>query len=123
MVDAAGAIAVAQGAGALVDVRTAVRFRGEQEPVDPVLGHVPGAVNLPAGQVVTEDGWLEPGALRTRLDSAGAGEGPVVAMCGSGVTAAVLVAALARDGVAAALYPGSWSDWISDPGRPVALGE
>jgi thiosulfate/3-mercaptopyruvate sulfurtransferase len=123
VVDAAGAEAVARGAGVLVDVRTAVRFRGEQEPVDPVAGHIPGAVNLPAGQVVTEDGWVAQGVLRAQLESVGAGDGAVVASCGSGVTAAVLVAALARDGVEAALYAGSWSDWISDPSRPVARGE
>ena len=110
--------------GVLVDVRTAERFRGEVEPLDPVAGHVPGAVNLPVAEVVGDDGRLLRGdALRTALGPlAQPGGADVTASCGSGVTAAVLVLALHEVGVDAALFPGSWSQWIRDPARPVATG-
>jgi thiosulfate/3-mercaptopyruvate sulfurtransferase len=109
--------------GVLVDVRTAPRYRGETEPVDPVAGHIPGAVNLPAAEYVGPDGRL-PAAdlLRERFAEAGVRPGvPVGAYCGSGVTAAQAVLALHRAGYSdAALYVGSWSDWLTDPARPVA---
>ena len=110
--------------GLLVDVRTAERFRGEVEPLDPVAGHVPGAVNLPVAELVGGDGRLLRGDdLREALGAvAGVGAGRVTASCGSGVTAAVLVLALHEVGVDAALFPGSWSQWVRDPARPVATG-
>ena len=110
--------------GTLVDVRAAERFRGETEPLDPVAGHVPGAVNHPVTGLVDADGRLLRGdALRAALGGlADAGAGEVTASCGSGVTAAVLVLALHEVGVDARLFPGSWSQWVRDPSRPVATG-
>ena len=109
------------GGHRLADVRAPERFRGETEPIDPVAGHIPGAVNLPAADLFTPDGTLLPvDDLRRRLAPLGPGD---AVSCGSGVTAAQVLWALdvaGLDGVA--LYPGSWSDWISDPARPVATG-
>jgi thiosulfate/3-mercaptopyruvate sulfurtransferase len=122
-VDASGAADVAVS-GVLLDARSAVRFRGEAEPIDPVAGHIPGARNAPATDDLSPEGtWLPLEVLRATYDGLGSlGGGAVAAYCGSGVTAAHTVLALHRVGVAAALYPGSWSDWISDPQRPVATG-
>ncbi|MFY1690931.1 sulfurtransferase [Plantactinospora sp. WMMB782] len=124
VLDAGSAAEVAAG-GVLVDVRAAARYRGETEPVDPVAGHIPGAVNVPATDYVGTDGRL-PAAetLRARFAEAGVRPGVRVgAYCGSGVTAAQAVLALHRAGCpGAALYVGSWSNWITDPDRPVALG-
>lgn len=100
----------------LLDARAPERFRGEVEPADPVAGHIPGARNLPSTALLAEDGTFALGGLP-------AVTGPVGAYCGSGVTAAVLVAALAAAGVDAALFPGSWSQWSSDPALPVATGD
>lgn len=106
----------------VVDVRAAPRYRGEQEPIDPVAGHVPGAVNLPSSALLGEDGRLLPGGSLAEVVAAV--EPGAVLYCGSGLTASQAVLALAEtgreDGV---LYAGSWSDWISDPTRPVARGE
>lgn len=123
MLDADGAAAVARD-GVLLDARTAERFRGEREPVDPVAGRVPGAVSAPTAGNVGPDGFLLPAhALRERFAALGAdGTRPVGAYCGSGVTAAQEVLALEVAGVPAALYAGSWSEWITDPSRPVATG-
>jgi thiosulfate/3-mercaptopyruvate sulfurtransferase len=106
-------------AATLLDARAPERFRGEVEPVDPVAGHIPGARNVPSSGLLTDDGrFLSDGAL---LDRIGAIDGPATGVyCGSGVTASVVLAALAMAGVDAALYPGSWSEWCSDPTRPVA---
>ncbi|MGW4156620.1 sulfurtransferase [Micromonospora chersina] len=115
----------AADAGTLLDVRAAPRYRGETEPIDPVAGHVPGAVNLPAPGYVTEGRFPAVEALRERFAAAGVAEGaPVGAYCGSGVTAAQAVLALHLAGRPdAALYVGSWSNWVADPDRPVATGE
>jgi len=120
------AAALAAG-GRLVDVRAAERFRGEQEPIDPVAGHIPGAVNLPTtGNVYDAGRFLSDDELRRRFAglAADAGEDePFGVYCGSGVTAAHTVLAMHEAGIPAVLYPGSWSEWITDPGRPVATGE
>ncbi|MFI7429430.1 sulfurtransferase [Micromonospora sp. NPDC049836] len=110
--------------GVLLDVRAAPRYRGETEPVDPVAGHVPGAVNLPAPEYVADGRFPAAAALRERFAAAGvAQDTPVGAYCGSGVTAAQAVLALHLAGRPdAALYVGSWSNWVADPDRPVATG-
>ncbi|MFN3008058.1 sulfurtransferase [Mycolicibacterium wolinskyi] len=112
------------GVDVLLDARAPERFRGDVEPVDAVAGHIPGATNLPSTGLLTDDGALLPDAeLRALLaDNGVTGRGAVGAYCGSGVTAALTVAGLAAAGVDAALYPGSWSEWSSDPDRPVARG-
>jgi thiosulfate/3-mercaptopyruvate sulfurtransferase len=110
-------------AGVLVDVRAAPRYRGEVEPIDPVAGHIPGAVNLPTTDHLEADGRLRAAdALRSRFAEVGVDdEVQVGAYCGSGVTAAHTVLALNLAGrTDAALYVGSWSEWITDPDRPVA---
>jgi thiosulfate/3-mercaptopyruvate sulfurtransferase len=112
--------------GVLVDVRAAERFRGEQEPIDPVAGHVPGAVNAPLSGNTDEDGrFLPADELRERFEALGVRDGlRVAAYCGSGVTVTQTLLALRLAGFAdAALYPGSWSGWITDPSRPVATGD
>lgn len=159
--DAAGAGRLA-GHGRLIDVRAAERFRGEVEPMDPVAGHIPGAVNLPTTGNITPSGrFLDAADLRRRFDavlgpaetasssdaraetdglggtdgvgvagetegaSAGAGVSGAQAVgvyCGSGVTAAHTVLAMQLAGIEAVLYPGSWSEWITDPARPIATG-
>jgi thiosulfate/3-mercaptopyruvate sulfurtransferase len=119
LLDAAGAARVA-GAGVLLDARVGERYRGEAEPVDPVAGHIPGAVNVPVGDLPRLG---DPDALRLRFEAAGVRDGvPVGAYCGSGVTAALEVLALEAAGYSGALYVGSWSDWIRDPTRGVATG-
>jgi thiosulfate/3-mercaptopyruvate sulfurtransferase len=105
----------AAAADVLLDARAPERFRGETEPVDPVAGHIPGARNLPSTALLSDDGTFA-------LDRLPDFDGPVGAYCGSGVTASVVVAALAAAGVNAALYPGSWSEWSSDPTHPVQTG-
>jgi thiosulfate/3-mercaptopyruvate sulfurtransferase len=114
------------GAGGvtLLDARAPERFRGEVEPVDPVAGHIPGAHNLPSGALLTDDGtFLGDDALTELLSDRGIDtSGPLGAYCGSGVTASIAVAALAAVGYDAALFPGSWSEWSSDPDRLVARG-
>jgi thiosulfate/3-mercaptopyruvate sulfurtransferase len=110
----------------LVDVRAASRFRGEQEPIDPVAGHVPGARNWPFSNNLVPDGqFRDPSDLRRDL-CAFLGARPareVIAMCGSGVTACHLLLAMAVAGLEPGrLYPGSWSEWIRDPARPVRTG-
>jgi thiosulfate/3-mercaptopyruvate sulfurtransferase len=112
------------GHGVLLDARAGERYRGETEPVDPRAGHIPGAVSAPTSENLTPDGRFRPVAdLTARFAALGATPGrPVAAYCGSGITAAHEVLALTVAGVPAALYAGSWSDWITDPARPVATG-
>ncbi len=109
----------AEQAGAaptLLDARAPERFRGDVEPIDPVAGHIPGARNVPSTSLLADDGTFLEATELTRLFG---GVENVGAYCGSGVTASVVVAALASVGIDAALYPGSWSEWCSDPMRPV----
>jgi len=111
--------------GVLLDVRAAARYLGEHEPIDPVAGHVPGAVSAPLMENTDEVGRFLPAeVLRARFESLGVrDEVPVAAYCGSGVTATQTLLALRLAGFGdAALYPGSWSGWITDPARPVATG-
>ena len=124
LLDARGAAAIARD-GVLVDARAPERFRGETEPVDPVAGHIPNAHNLPAQQTENPDGtFLSPAALRERYAAVGVVAGkPVAVYCGSGVVATEGVFALGLAGIDAALYAGSWSEWITDPNRPIAIGE
>jgi thiosulfate/3-mercaptopyruvate sulfurtransferase len=116
--------------GLLLDARPAERYRGETEPVDPVAGHIPAAISAPTRQNVTGSGrFLDPAQLRERFAELGvrpaadtSAPPSVGTYCGSGVTAAHEVLALELAGVPAALYVGSWSEWVADPGRPVATG-
>jgi thiosulfate/3-mercaptopyruvate sulfurtransferase len=110
----------------VMDARAPERYRGEVEPIDPIAGHVPGAVNHPTATVAGPDGRLLPSAeLR---DSFAKTLGPVapsaaITMCGSGVTACHLLLAMEHAGLPGArLYVGSWSEWSRDPSRPVARG-
>lgn len=110
----------------VLDARDAARYRGEVEPVDPRPGHVPGALSMPTREHLGPDGRLLPaGELRRRFAAAGVTGGQdVVAMCGSGVTACHLLLTLEHAGLGAGrLYPGSWSQWSSDPTRPAATGD
>jgi len=111
--------------GHLLDARARQRYRGEQEPIDPVAGHIPGAVSAPTTANVGADGRFLPAAgLRARFATLGAAgrDGMVGVYCGSGVTAAHEVLALELAGIRASLYVGSWSNWVADPARPVATG-
>jgi thiosulfate/3-mercaptopyruvate sulfurtransferase len=110
--------------GLLLDARAGERYRGEVEPVDPRAGHVPGAVSAPTAANLTLDGsFRPPSELRERFAGLGIEPGrPVGVYCGSGVTAAHEVAALAVAGIDAALWPGSWSQWSNDSSRPAATG-
>jgi len=108
----------------LLDARALPRFLGEQEPIDPVAGHIPGAHCMPFGDNLGADGrFRDCQALRTRFEpyAGAAASGQLVAYCGSGVTACHNLFALCLAGYPLArLYAGSWSEWITDPARPVA---
>lgn len=110
--------------GVLLDVRAPERYRGETEPLDPIAGHIPGAVNLPTMLHLDADGRiLDAATVRANLAAVGVAEGTrVAAYCGSGVTAAHTALVLAEAGVDAKVFPGSWSQWSNTPGRPVATG-
>ncbi|MFE3165470.1 sulfurtransferase [Streptomyces sp. NPDC059224] len=123
LLDADGAAALAR-TGVLLDARAGERYRGEVEPIDRIGGHIPGAVSAPTSENVGPDGrFLPAGELSDRFKALGASEAaPVGVYCGSGVSAAHEVLALAVAGIPAALYVGSWSEWSADPSRPVAVG-
>jgi thiosulfate/3-mercaptopyruvate sulfurtransferase len=110
----------------LIDARAPERYTGAAEPIDPVAGHVPGAINLPMSGNLHADGrFLAPDDLRRRF-LASLGNTPpaqIISMCGSGVTACHNLLALEVAGLGGgALYAGSWSEWIRDPTRPIATG-
>lgn len=113
------------GACRILDARTGERFRGEVEPLDPVAGHIPGALNRFFKDNLQADGRFKPAAqLRAEFGALGlaSAEG-VVQQCGSGVTACHNLLAMAHAGMGVAtLYPGSWSEWCADPSRPIARG-
>ena len=126
LVDAGQVQAHVEAGGLLRDARAAERFRGEQEPIDRVAGHVPGAVNRPYADNLSAGRFKPPAQLADEYRALMRGRAPedVVAMCGSGVTACHLLLAMERAGLKGAkLYPGSWSGWIGDPSRPVATGD
>lgn len=126
LMDAEQVQAHVHGGGLLLDARAAERFRGEQEPIDRVAGHVPGAVNRPYADNLSAGRFKHPSQLADEYRALMQGRSPedVVVMCGSGVTACHLLLAMERAGLRGAkLYPGSWSGWIGDPSRPVATGD
>jgi thiosulfate/3-mercaptopyruvate sulfurtransferase len=124
VLDAEGAAEVA-AKGILLDARAPERFAGEVEPMDPVAGHIPGAVNAPTTANVDATGrFLPPAELQERFTALGvAPDTDVAVYCGSGVTAAHEALALESAGLNATVYIGSWSEWITDPTRPVATGK
>lgn len=110
----------------LLDARAQPRFRGDAEPLDPVAGHIPGAICAPFSENLGGDGrFLAPDQLRQRFLSISDGDvRPLVAYCGSGVTACHNLFAMSLAGLGLPrLYAGSWSEWITDPARPVARGD
>jgi len=114
-----GIDAIGAWTGTLIDARAAERFRRETEPIDPKAGHIPGAINAPTIENLAPDGTFRPTEeLVARFREL---DGPVASYCGSGVTAAHQIAALAIAGIDAILYPGSWSQW-SNRDLPVATG-
>lgn len=117
--------AVAEGlahGATVIDARAPERFRGEHEPIDPRAGHIPGAMNRFHGSALRPDGTHRPTEELAELFE-GTGEAPIV-YCGSGVTACHALLAMSLIGqTGARLYPGSWSEWSSDPDRPVATGD
>ncbi|MDP2254938.1 MAG: sulfurtransferase [Polaromonas sp.] len=120
------AVQLGRPAQTLIDARATPRFKGEVEPLDPVAGHIPGALNRPFSQNIGADGKFKAaGELRAEFEALLGGRDPasVVHHCGSGVSAipnliGMEIAGLGRS----SLYAGSWSDWCSDPARPVAQG-
>ncbi|CAN5410105.1 sulfurtransferase [soil metagenome] len=110
--------------GAMLDARAPERYRGETEPIDPIAGHIPGAVNTPTGANIDATGhFLDPETLRARFLAAGVdADRPLATYCGSGVTAAHNIVALTLAGFTPALYPGSWSQWSNQTDRPIETG-
>ncbi|MBV7453600.1 sulfurtransferase [Acidovorax sp. sif1233] len=110
----------------VVDARGGARYRGEVEPLDPVAGHIPGALNRPFTENIAADGRFKPAAvLRAEFNALLAGRDPagVVHQCGSGVSAVPNLLAMEVAGLGpSALFAGSWSEWCSDPARPVERG-
>ena len=124
VLDAESAAGLVAGGGVLLDARVEPRYRGEVEPVDPVAGHIPGARSAPAsGNVDVSGRFLSAERLRERFARLGVEtDRAAAAYCGSGVTAAQEVLALHVAGIPAALYAGSWSEWVADRSRPVETG-
>ncbi|MDC4233935.1 sulfurtransferase [Actinomyces sp. B33] len=126
VVDAQGAARIARE-GVLLDARPAARFRGEDETIDPVAGHIPGARSLPAASLVDGAGrFLAPPVLAERFAAVGAVAGVEVGVyCGSGIQACHAALAAEASGAvpSPAVYAGSWSEWITDPARGVETGE
>jgi thiosulfate/3-mercaptopyruvate sulfurtransferase len=118
--------ALGQPTQTVVDARAGARYRGEVEPLDPVAGHIPGALNRPFTENFTEDGrFKNPAQLKAEWTQVLAGRpaSSVVHHCGSGVTAVPNILAMELAGFGpTALYAGSWSEWCSDPARPCAQG-
>lgn len=107
----------------LIDSRARIRYRGETEPIDPVAGHIPGAVCRPWDEALAAPAqWRDPAELRAFYGGALDGR-EVVVYCGSGVSACANILGLHDLGVHARLYPGSWSDWCTRPGSPMAVGD
>lgn len=126
-VDAQAVLAnIAQPSFTVIDARAANRYRGEVEPMDPVAGHIPGALNRPNGENLQPDGRFKTAQqLRAEFGSllAGRDPGSIVHQCGSGITACHNLLSMEIAGLTGSrLYPGSWSEWCSDPARPVAKG-
>ena len=115
------------GDALIIDARPDRRFSGDYEPLDPVAGHIPGSVNWPFDENLDIDGtFLPPEALRENYQTLLHGRAPwqIIHSCGSGVTACHNLLAMEVAGLSGSrLYPGSWSEWIRDPARPVATGE
>jgi len=110
----------------IVDARATPRFKGEVEPLDPVAGHIPGALNRPFTHNLTSEGFFKPASVLRAEFEALLGPQPaqhVVHHCGSGVSAVPNLLAMEIAGLGgSALFAGSWSEWCSDPGRPIAKG-
>jgi thiosulfate/3-mercaptopyruvate sulfurtransferase len=119
--------ALARGDALLIDARAPERFTGEEEPFDPVAGHIPGAANRPFEDNLDIDGtFLSPEELRAAFEPLlrGLPPGRAIHVCGSGVTACHNLLAMEVAGLPGSrLYPGSWSEWITDPRHPIAVGE
>jgi thiosulfate/3-mercaptopyruvate sulfurtransferase len=117
---------ISRQAFTVIDARAANRYRGEVEPMDPVAGHIPGALNRPNGENLQADGRFKPAAqLREEFATLLDGRDPaaIVHQCGSGITACHNLLSMEIAGLSGSrLYPGSWSEWCSDPSRPVATG-
>jgi thiosulfate/3-mercaptopyruvate sulfurtransferase len=115
---------IEQGAAQMLDARDPSRFRGDPNPVDPVAGHIPGARNRFFRDNLAADGRFRPADELGAAFTALLGEQPALLSCGSGVTACHNALAMAVAGLPQPrLYPGSWSEWIADPARPVATGD
>lgn len=110
----------------LIDARSAERFRGELEPIDPIAGHIPGALNRPLTDNLSNGQFKSPETLKQEWEAKLAGKSAreIVHMCGSGVSACHNLLAMEIAGLSGSrLYVGSWSEWIRDPKRPIATGD